>query len=136
MRRFKHFIAEQTVHDHVDHFVNHACDYLGIQNPPQISLVDDKEEASNNASFGGYSPNTQGIRINIAGRHTADVLRTLAHELVHHKQNEDGRLTHDAGETGSEFENEANAKAGIIMRNYGKTNRKIYENHARKTVNK
>jgi hypothetical protein len=47
--------------------------------------------------------------------------------MVHHKQNLDGVLTNYAGETGSEFENEANSVAGIIMRNYGKQNPRIYE---------
>jgi hypothetical protein len=52
----------------------------------------------------------------------------LAHELVHHKQNLEGRLK-DAvkdGEDGSPIENEANAKAGEIVRRYGKLNPSIY----------
>jgi hypothetical protein len=57
----------------------------------------------------------------------ADMLRTLAHELVHHKQNVEGRIYNDSGETGSEIENEANAKAGVILRNFGKQNSMIYE---------
>jgi hypothetical protein len=57
----------------------------------------------------------------------ADILRTLAHELVHRKQDEDGRLDITSGETGSEIENEANAQAGILLRNFGKTNKHIYE---------
>jgi hypothetical protein len=33
-----------------------------------------------------------------------------------------------SGETGSNIENEANAKAGVLLRNYGKSNEQIYEN--------
>jgi hypothetical protein len=57
----------------------------------------------------------------------ADIFRTLCHELVHHKQNELGQLHSKAGETGSGIENQANAFAGMIMRDYGKTNDLIYE---------
>jgi hypothetical protein len=43
-------------------------------------------------------------------------------------QNEKNELYNEAGETGSEIENEANAKAGVLLRNYGKMNDLIYEN--------
>jgi hypothetical protein len=58
----------------------------------------------------------------ITKRNLMDIGRSLAHELVHSKQNENGGLTAEQGETGSNIENEANAKAGIIMRNWGKLN--------------
>lgn len=129
MFSFKKYLEEKQLENHANDFVNYACQHLDIDTPPSISLVDDKEHAQQNKSFGGYAPHTKSIRVNVAGRHTADVLRTLAHELVHHKQNEDGRLgdVAVAGETGSDEENEANSKAGIIMRNYGKINPAIYE---------
>ncbi|MFN9955946.1 MAG: hypothetical protein ACK55I_22850, partial [bacterium] len=62
----------------------------------------------------------------------ADILRTLGHELVHHRQNELGMLTMTSGETGSEIENEANVKAGIMMRDFGKTHEEIYESYGQK----
>jgi hypothetical protein len=126
MKTFKQYLNE-SVHDHLDHFVGFASNHLGLDNPPSIELVDDKEHAQENASFGGYSPSDHSIKVNIAGRHTADVFRTLAHELVHHKQNLDNRIQHDSGATGSDIENEANSQAGVIMRNYAKANRAIFE---------
>jgi hypothetical protein len=55
-------------------------------------------------------------------RHVMDVLRTVAHELVHCSQNQQhGQLPDDAGETGSRWENDANARAGIIMRDWANT---------------
>jgi predicted metalloprotease len=62
------------------------------------------------------------------GRLIADVLRTIAHEMVHHKQNEMGVLKNleEAGKAGTKFENQANSIAGILIREYGKTNKKIY----------
>ena len=49
-----------------------------------------------------------------------DILRTLAHELVHYKQKTLGKIKHDSGETGSPEENQANTIAGIIMRHFNK----------------
>lgn len=126
----KRVMAEETkIADHIEKFKSYVAMELGLTDVPNINLVDDREEAKVNTSFGGYSPGNRNINVNVAGRHVADVLRTLAHELVHHKQNEEGRLTRDAGETGSDFENEANSKAGVLMRNYGKKNPGIYENY-------
>jgi hypothetical protein len=47
--------------------------------------------------------------------------------LVHHKQNLDGRIDYESGETGSDIENEANAKAGVLLRDFGKKNNEIYQ---------
>ena len=60
-----------------------------------------------------------------------DIMRSVAHELVHHCQNQNGQLTGDVeeGADGSPIENEANAKAGEIMRVFGKQNPEIYTNN-------
>lgn len=131
MKTFKQFIAEQTVHNHLDDFVQFTCNHLGIEEVPQISLVDDKSAAYENRSFASYYPDDQRIEVNIAGRHPADIMRSLAHELVHHRQRLDGEISADAadesGKTGSVYENEANSEAGIIMRNYAQINGGIFE---------
>ena len=127
MKSFTQYLNEHSVHNHVSHFVDYACTHLGIDSPPPIDLIDNKKQAAQNSSFGGYNPNDKSIKVNIAGRHTADILRTLAHELVHHKQDLDNKLDHDSGKTGSDIENHANSEAGVIMRNYGRLNGAIFE---------
>jgi ribosomal protein S27AE len=64
----------------------------------------------------------------------ADILRTLAHELVHHMQNGKGELDSDSGEDGSPSENEANSTAGIIMRKFGRDNPEIFESKLNENV--
>jgi hypothetical protein len=60
-----------------------------------------------------------------------DVCRTLAHELVHYSQDLKSELEDDdAGATGSPQENEANARAAVIMRNWGKRNPNFFEKEA------
>jgi Zn-dependent peptidase ImmA (M78 family) len=76
--------------------------------------------------MGGYMPEEHKIWVYINNRNTADIIRTLAHELVHAKQKEDSHGKSLDGSTGSEHENEANALAGVILRTYGKQNPEIY----------
>ncbi len=113
--------------DTIKHFVQYVKKELNIQSLPSIKLIADKSFVSNYRSFGEYSPNKNYIKVFYLGRNLADVCRSLAHELIHHRQMELGMIQMDSGETGSEIENEANALAGIIMRDYGKLNQSIYD---------
>lgn len=118
----------ESTHDHfqsiLDNFVLHVCQELQINQPPKVEIK--YEFGEEQPSFGAYVPSDHNIFINPSNRNVVDVLRTLAHELVHAKQNEMGMLKPDSGDTGSDIENDANAIAGIIMRDYGKQNPSIY----------
>lgn len=94
---------------------------LGLSSLPKITWVIEKGGLENR-TFGQYVPNSKSIEISIRGRHPLDIMRTLAHELVHYKQSVEGRLKPQSGKTGSQEENEANSKAGIIMRRFAKEN--------------
>ena len=61
-------------------------------------------------------------------------MRTLAHELTHHKQREENRIKPDSGETGSDIENEANAQAGVLMRDFADQNPGLFSNKIDETV--
>jgi len=79
-----------------------------------IILVDDVDFSKNNKTFGMMYPDK--IVISIVNRHPLDILRTVAHEYIHHKQQSEGKNLN--GNAGSTSENEANAKAGEIIRKY------------------
>jgi Zn-dependent peptidase ImmA (M78 family) len=101
---------------------------LGLQSPPSnLTLSYDNDKAKEKRSFGYFDPNNKKIWVYVKNRNMADILRTLAHELVHRKQEEDGRLDINSGKTGSPIEDEANALAGVLLRNFGKINNSIYE---------
>ena len=107
--------------DLLDKFLRHCSQELDLDSLPEINLVDNKEYSLKNKSFGGYMPGAKSIILSTDGRHPVDIFRTLAHELTHFKQDLLGDLEgDDVGETGSPQENEANAMAGIIMRNFGR----------------
>jgi len=56
-----------------------------------------------------------------------DVCRSVAHEMVHHKQYEQGRLKVQPPDIGGEIEDEANAKAGQYIKMYSKEDPNIYD---------
>ena len=105
-------------------FVEYACGELNI-NEPQIHIINSPTYSQEYKSFGGYIPSEEKIMVVVHNRNMADILRTLAHELVHHMQNMNGDELN--GEDGSNIENEANAMAGVIMRKFGRENPEIFE---------
>jgi hypothetical protein len=99
-------------------FIGYCREYLKLKSLPPLKMSYDPTTAESRRSFGGYDPNNKSIELSVANRHQADVFRTLAHELVHYKQDIQNRLTPESGKTGHEHENEANAAAAIMMRNF------------------
>jgi len=130
-------VVKEELHNHgemnhekfgpmLDTFVQFASKHLGIKSMPSMKL--EKEPMS--SSFGGYNPAEKSIVVITKNRHPMDIYRTVAHELVHHKQNEDGRLGKDIrkeGATGSPIENEANSEAGKVMRWFAKSNPEMFK---------
>ena len=112
----------------IKEFIKFAIKELKINTIPEgLTLSYDNIEAKSRRSFGTFDTNNNKIWLYVKNRNMADILRTLAHELVHRKQDEDERIDYNSGDTGSEIENEANAKAGILLRKFGKQNEKIYQ---------
>ena len=73
---------------------------LGFKKPPTLVFDGDSQNASKVlAKTGYYDPSTMEIHVFVTGRHPKDILRSLAHELVHHDQNDKGVLDH-SGYTG------------------------------------
>ena len=102
-------------------FIRFAAKHLELNSLPKFDFVFDNGRSIEQHSFGGYAPGHEHITITVKNRHIMDVCRTLAHELVHYSQDLKKELEDEgAGTTGSPQENEANAEAAVIMRNFGK----------------
>lgn len=109
-------------------FVDFVNDKLQLgNNMPQIIISYDGNEAKNMQSFGKNTPETKEIRVIDKNRNLADTLRTLGHEIKHADQYVKGKLTPKSSDTGSDDENEANAFAGVIMREFGRKYPIIFE---------
>jgi len=92
---------------------------------PEVKIKRDIAESSN--FFGRtayYDPNKKEVVLYVQGRHPKDVMRSFAHEMVHHKQNLEGRLgaigTTNTNEDTNlmELEKEAYLEGNITFRNW------------------
>ena len=102
---------------------------MNIRPLPKVKFVND--DAENAKNFFGktayYDPNNRIIVLYTMGRHPKDVMRSYAHEMVHHMQNCDGRLggitTQNTNEEGDlpEIEREAYEKGNMTFRNWTDT---------------
>jgi len=108
----------------VKEFVKFTVKELGLKSLPKNIKFEGDDYSAQHLTFGTYNPSTDEVVVVKGQRHPIDVLRTLAHELVHHKQREDGKELN--GEDGSDIENEANAKAGELMRKFRKVRPEIF----------
>lgn len=116
----KHLLIEHgelALDENCADFCGFVCEKLGLSHCPPITFV----KHTGNASFGSYSPSEGTIVVATSGRHEADVLRTLAHELVH-----DHQITTGVEMTLEEMEFEANAIAGLLMRDWNKAHPELY----------
>lgn len=110
-------------------FLPFAIEELKLSSIPSIKLhlhLDSEDQPS----FGRFNNETKVIDIAIEDRHPLDILRTLAHELVHYKQELEFGLDSTSGETGSPEENQAHELAGIVMRNFNKAHPEFFQSDA------
>lgn len=132
MLSFNQFIiTEEKKNSDIQDFIKFAASKLNLKDLPTFDL---EHDAHSYRSFGGYSED--GIGVATKNRHTMDVCRTIAHELVHYKQDKDGKLKYDGedGKAGSPMENEANAKAAVIMRAWADERPELFKEENKKTL--
>ena len=92
----------------------------------RVNLTDNGDDIE---TLANYDMMDGEINVLTKDRATPDIIRSIAHEMVHHKQNERGDLrgNPEEGEDGSPWEDEANAKAGELVRLFGKQYPEIYD---------
>lgn len=65
----------------------------------KISFLDSKKNSENPlGKTAYYDPSLKKVSVYITGRHIKDIMRSLAHELVHHAQNCRGDLSMEANQ--------------------------------------
>ena len=93
---------------------------------PKIKVISDDEENASRllGKTAYYNPSDKSITLYTFGRHPKDVLRSFAHEMVHHEQNLNNTLgnisTTNTNEDGhlEKLEKEAYLKGNIMLRNW------------------
>jgi len=74
-----------------DDFFPYSQKRLGYNNPFTLNFMSDQKNATQPLGrTAHYDPNKQEVSVYVDGRHIKDILRSIAHELVHHLQNERG----------------------------------------------
>jgi hypothetical protein len=106
--------------------IEYALDQgMKIQPIPEVKIKKDITQASD--FFGRtayYSPTEMEIVLYTLDRHPKDIMRSFTHELIHHKQNLEGKLnnitTQDTNESDRllELEKEAYLEGNILFRNW------------------
>lgn len=104
-------------------FVSYVIKSLGIETNAQVVFLFGHDP--NYPSAGGYLPGDQKVICAVKNRAIADVMRTVAHELTHHRQNELGMIT-PADTDNQKLEDQANVYAGRLVRWFGRDNKAIY----------
>jgi len=121
---------KSTAHDiesRVRKFADWAIKKLALKRKPNIEYSHDLDKVKQHRTFGTTLPDST-VWVYLGNRNSADIMRTLVHELIHCKQFELGTATPNMDEEQRQsIEDEANAIAGRIMREYGKQNANIYE---------
>ena len=80
-------ISHDDLKKYIKELYNYAAKELNIDVPPRVFLRRDKANAEDIfGKTGGYDPDNQEVHLYITDRHPKDILRSLAHELVHHAQ--------------------------------------------------
>ena len=70
-----------------------AQEKMGFSRPPRLFLRKDEQNAANPmGKTGFYDPQNESITLYITGRHPKDIMRSLAHELMHHTQKCNGEF--------------------------------------------
>ena len=115
------------VQDKIAQLTQHMIDKgMNIEPLPTLEFVDG--DSKNASDFFGktayYDPNRQHIVLYTEGRHPKDIVRSYAHEMIHHIQYLEDRLGDVAGTNTTEddhldkIEQEANLRGTMTFRNW------------------
>ena len=99
---------------------------LNIEPLPNVEFVHNDSENADKllGKTAYYDPNTQTIVLYTYNRHPKDILRSYAHEMIHHMQNLEGRINNIQGdninedEYLAELELEAYSKGNMLFRSW------------------
>lgn len=110
----------------IDDFIDFGKNELSLGDGFNVRLTDNNDELETLAS---YDMSNNEISVMSKNRAVPDIIRSIAHEMVHHKQNELGELrgNPEEGEDGSPWEDQANSKAGELVRIFGRKFPEIYD---------
>ena len=115
--------------DLISQFCIFCAKELGIENPYTIHVVADKEKHGITTTA-VYNVGDNKCTIYGKNRAIVDVCRSIAHEMTHMMQDEQGLITGYVQDAGGFHEDQANARAGELIKRFAKSSKErkaIYE---------
>ena len=92
-------------------FYGYAKDRLGFEKDASINFVVDEENSKNPlGTTAHYNPDSMEVTVYTSGRHPKDILRSVAHELVHHRQNCQGKMNNTGPTTPGYAQNDSHLR--------------------------
>jgi len=87
---FKELLVSLTIY---------MMDNINIEPLPDLIFIEDDTKNAEDllGKTAYYNPNDKSITLYTLNRHPKDILRSYAHEMIHHKQNLEGKLTNIEG---------------------------------------
>jgi nicotinic acid mononucleotide adenylyltransferase len=78
----------------------YMMDHINIDPLPNVEFVEDDNKNADDllGKTAYYDPNNQTIVLYTYNRHPKDILRSYAHEMIHHKQNLEGKIQNIQGQ--------------------------------------
>lgn len=129
-------VTESSGKKDIDKFIDYASKKLKIKEPVDIKLQDDRKKIKTTGVYRHEDEtvtNKPEIRVYTKDRLMADVIRSLAHELEHHKQNEKNMYSKGTKNRHAKKEGDANVVAGKLTYSFGKKNPEIFTTPYKKT---
>ena len=99
---------------------------LDLKIVPTIAILNGRGELKTTASY-DYTKENKIIKVYAKDRMMVDIMRSIAHEMTHHKQWEDGKLKVKPPDIGGPIEDESNAIAGQLIKKYALIDDSIYD---------
>lgn len=112
--------------DKLKRFVDFVKNHLELKDCPTVVVQNNRDGLKTTANYDYTKPN-KIIKVCGKNRALVDIMRSIAHELTHHKQFEQGRLKERPPDIGGDIEDEANAKAGQFIKMFAKEDSTIYD---------
>jgi hypothetical protein len=104
--------------DIINKFLTFVGNWFNWDKLPSIIFTSNRNKGM---TSGCYDISNEQAHVYCRNRSIADILRSLAHELVHHNQNITGQLKADKiPDVGGKIEDDANSIAGQIVKSFGK----------------
>ena len=104
-------------------FIKFISDELNLNDPFKVKLVTQRDDDLKTYAY--YNPSNGFVKVYCKNRGLADVLRSIAHELIHHHQNQTGKIQGPTQDVGGDIEDEANSVAGQLVKKFGYAHPKL-----------